>query len=76
MSKINLIKSLIINVEIECDCGEKFELLESTKGDPKLNKDTCPSCGIKYGLVMAPKKLNVPAAKVDDFFKNTHGSYV
>ncbi len=76
MAKITEIKRLEITVEIECDCGTKFEWHEDTKGDGSDNKDQCPNCGIKYGLVIAPKKLNVPGAKVDDFFKNTHGSYI
>ncbi len=69
-------KSFEISAEIECDCGTKFEWYESTKGDPNKNKDACPNCGIKYGIVIAPKKLNVPAEKVDDFFKSSRGSYV
>ncbi len=61
MSKITVIKSLRISLEIECDCGTKFPWFETTKGDPNKNKDTCPKCGLKYGLVLAPKKTNVPA---------------
>lgn len=77
MSKITEIKKLEITAELECDCGTKFKWHENTKGDGSKNKDTCPNCGIKYGMVLAPKKLNVPAeGQVDDFFKSTHGSYV
>ena len=75
MSKITEIKQFKMTAEIECDCGTIFEWRESTTGGK--NKDKCPKCGIKYGMVLAPKKLNVPAeGKVDDFFKSTHGSYV
>ncbi len=74
MSKITDIKELKITAEIECDCGTKFIWHESATGG-KI-KDKCPKCGIKYGMVLAPKKLNMPAGKVDDFFKSTKGSYV
>lgn len=62
MSKITNIKQLKLIAEIECDCGTIFEWRESTTGG-KTN-DQCPKCGIKYGMVLAPKKLNVPAGEV------------
>lgn len=73
MSKITEIKVLKVQIMLECDCGEKFRWIETRKG---AISDKCPKCGTQYGLVFAPKKINVPATKVDDFFKNSCGGYV
>jgi len=77
MSEITDIKRFDFQCEIKCDCGESFEWYETNNPQEiKDFKDTCPKCGIKYGMVFAPKKINVPAKGVDDFFKERHGAYV
>lgn len=61
MSKITEIKKIDLTADVECDCGTIFKWHETTKGDPNKNKDTCPKCGTKYGMVLAPKKIIVNA---------------